>query len=96
MALEFAQAGDVCARNGCRVTWTIAAEQARRQDVCDAQVAPWRHPEWNDSMVRELRTKLTEQAAELDRLREENGLLRRWVSRHVDPEKTVRPGTVGR
>jgi hypothetical protein len=90
---ERAQGSDACAHNGCRLVRTTAADQARRQGDYDAQVSPWRRPEWEHPMVRTLRAKLTAQSAELDRLRKENGLLRRWVSAHVGQGKPGKAGT---
>jgi len=91
-ALEREQAKGICACNGCRLDEAAAAGVARRQSEHNAQVAPWRDPEWEHPTVRALRARLTEQADELDRLRQANGLLRRWVSRHVEPEA---PGEAG-
>jgi hypothetical protein len=91
-ALEREQAKDICAHNGCRFEPVIAAGVARRQSEYDAQMAPWRDPAWEHPTVRALRARLSEQAHELDRLRQENGLLRCWVSRHVEPEA---PGQAG-
>jgi hypothetical protein len=81
-ALEQAQAGDVCARQGCRLERAMAAGDAQRQGDHDAGVAPWRGSEWQHPTFRALRARVSEQADELDRLREENGLMRRWVDQH--------------
>lgn len=55
-------------------------------------VAPWRDTEWEHPTVRVLRTRVVEQAVELDRLRVENGLLRAWVAQHVDAAENRSPG----
>jgi hypothetical protein len=78
----------VCAWQGCQLTRHAAAGHAHRQDEHAAVVVPWRGVEWEHPTVCVLRARVSEQARELDRLREENGLLRRWVSRHVDVADT--------
>jgi hypothetical protein len=91
-ALGQAQVNDVCAHHGCRREWTTAGRQLQRQGDHDAEVAPWRDPDWEHPVVQRLRTRVSEQAAELDRLREENGLLRRWVGERASLQV---PGTAG-
>lgn len=83
-ALTEAQEGDVCAQRGCQLTPLDAAEQTRGQGERGAAVAPWRDSGWEHPTVRALRTRVVEQAGEIDRLRVENGLLRRWISQRVD------------
>lgn len=55
-------------------------------------MAPWRDTEWEHPTVRALRTRVVEQAGEMDRLRAENGLLRRWISQRVDGAENRSPG----
>ncbi len=96
VAVAFAEARDaVCAEQGCQLTRHAAAGHALRQDEQGAAVMPWRGAEWEHPTVRALRTRVSEQARELDRLREENVLLRRWVSRHVDAADIADAGARG-
>lgn len=85
-ALDSAQATDVCAQHGCRLARDVATAHEVEQPDHGTAVAPWRDPEWEHPLVRRLRTKVSEQANALDRLRLENGLLRRWVSRNLGQE----------
>jgi hypothetical protein len=86
-ALEAEQLERVCAQQGCRLLADHQATEAIGQGAKRAETSPWRHGEWDHPSVRRLRARLSEQAAELDRLREENALLRRWVRehRHANP-----------
>jgi hypothetical protein len=49
-------------------------------------------PEWEHPVVRMLRCTVTEQADELDRVRHENGLLRRWAGQRLNGGETPRSG----
>ena len=79
-----AQDVDACAPRGCRLSAVAAVDQAWRQSGRGAGVAAWRDPDWGHLTVRALRIRVSEQAAALDRLRAESGLLRRWVSQRAD------------
>lgn len=83
-ALEQAHAANVCAQQGCQLGAVAHTAQARNEVEYAGRVTPWRTAEWQEPTARLLRAKLTQQADELDRLRQENGLLRRWVSDHFD------------
>ncbi len=86
-ALKAAQLEGVCAQHGCRLLADQQAREAIGEGEERAAVSPWRYGEWNHPWVQRVRARLSEQAEELDRLREENALLRRWVSarRHANP-----------
>jgi ribosomal protein S27AE len=81
-ALEVAQSAGVCAQQGCRLLTHHQAKEAIGEGEERAAISPWRDGEWDHPSVQRLRARLSEQAEELDRLREENALLRRWVSEH--------------
>jgi hypothetical protein len=91
-ALERAQAGDVCAQQGCRLQQATDTRQFGQPGDSGVDVAPWRDAEWEHPAVRVLRARVSAQADELDRLRQENGLLRRWIAKRVDTDEPERPG----
>jgi len=91
-ALERAQAGDVCAQQGCRLQQATVTRQSRQPGESGVDIAPWRGTDWEHPAVRVLRARVSAQADELDRLRQENGLLRRWISKRVDTDEPQRPG----
>ena len=79
-----AQDVDACAPRGCRLSTAAVVDQAWWHSGRGAGVAAWRDPKWDHPTVRGLRIRVSQQAAALDRLREENGLPRRWVSQRPD------------
>ncbi len=91
-SLERAQAIDVCAEQGCRLRVVEDVESAQAEDNQRARVMPWRHERWSDPAVRQLRDRISVQQAELARLREENGLLRRWARERVGAGRAGRMG----
>jgi hypothetical protein len=95
-ALLAAQSSNLCAAAGCQ---NRTAQSAGIGDVdLGVPAVPWRSPEWNDHQVRTLRARLTTTTQELERLREENGLMRRWIHErlHADPQQKTRPRDGGR
>jgi hypothetical protein len=90
-ALQAAQADNLCASAGCR----LAREAGTDRSSCAAGSAPWRDPDWNSTPARELRQRLTRALQDVDRLRDENALLRRWIVEHRASHtsgKPVEPG----
>lgn len=66
--------------------------QFRQPGESGVDIAPWRGADWEHPAVRVLRARVSAQADELDRLRQENGLLRRWIAKRVDTDEPQRPG----
>lgn len=91
-ALERAHAGQAYAAQGCQLADVNAATRARQQADQAAQLAPWRGAKWEHPAFRTLRVKVPEQADELNRLRQENGLLRRRASQRRNGGEPRRPG----
>lgn len=83
-ALERSERVNVCAHHGCQVDAIVQTTRAGEASTHRRELAPWRSAEWMEPANRILRAKITEQADELDRLRQENGLMRRWISEHSD------------
>ena len=79
-ALARAQAVHSCAEKGCQLVSAGHAARARVDADAGRRAAPWRNEEWDQPAVQTLRATVTGHADELDRLREENALLRRWVT----------------
>jgi hypothetical protein len=91
-SLDRAQSTDVCADQGCRLRLVEDVESAQAVDKRRAHVTPWRQERWSDPTVRQLRDRISVQQAELARLREANGLLRRWASERVGTGRASRMG----
>ncbi len=83
-ALARAQAVDSCAEQGCQLVSADHALRARADADGSAHAVPWRGEDWDHPAVQTLRAAVTGHADELDRLRAENALLRRWVGDHLD------------
>jgi hypothetical protein len=83
-ALERAESVNSCAEQGCQLV--SAGHAAREGAAADASgwAVPWRSEEWDHPAVQALRATVTGQAEELDRLREENALVRRWAAERLN------------
>jgi len=76
---------DVCSQQGCRILACNHTADAVGEDERGVETAPWRSAAWNDPEVRRVRARLAEQSDALSRLRDENAVLRRWVSERLHP-----------
>jgi hypothetical protein len=75
-ALQTAHDDNICAMAGCQQL------PVAHLDAYTAKPIAWRDPDWNSAAARALRTKLTRTLNEVERLRDENTLLRRWILQH--------------
>ena len=87
-ALQAAQGDNLCASAGCQLA--RAADTNRSSSAPGA--APWRDPDWNSTPARELRQRLTRALQDVDRLRDENVLMRRWIMEHRTDHTPNKPG----
>lgn len=91
-SLACAQATDVCAEAGCRLTQAAHAQRAEVGDERRVRVAPWRQEDWRQPVARDLHEQVCAQADELARWRRENALLRCWVNAHLSGDSVERAG----
>lgn len=87
-ALARIQPDDPCAEQGCRLTSDEYIARARAHAEAPGRAVPWRSEEWDHPAVKTLRATVTGHANELDRLREENALLRGWVTDRLNISET--------
>jgi hypothetical protein len=91
-ALRETQQDNLCASAGCQNATPIRAGHADHAPDRQRQAAPWRGPEWNDPAVRALREQLTNASHEIDRLRDENRLMRRWIHQRLEVDNARTTG----
>jgi hypothetical protein len=85
-ALQSVQDDGICSTAGCQ-----QLPPPRQKTATAAALGVWRDPDWNGAAARTLRTTLTQTLQEVERLRDENTLMRRWITEHRDHRD--HPGT---